>query len=122
MDPEATVRAFCNAVEARDVEQLVGFFSSDAVYHNIPIAPVKGREAIGTTLKAFIGPASEAEFEIVALACSGNSVLTERLDRFVIGGKKIELPVMGTFEVTPSGEISAWRDYFDMASFTKQMG
>ncbi len=122
MDPEAIVREFCKAVERRHVEELKGFFTPDAVYHNIPVAPVKGRDAIESILKGFIGPASEAEFEIVALACSGNTVLTERIDRFVIGGKKVELPVMGTFEVTDTGEISAWRDYFDMATFTKQMG
>ena len=31
------------------------------------------------------------------------------------------LPVMGTFEIDAQGKISAWRDYFDLAQFTKQM-
>ena len=35
--------------------------------------------------------------------------------RFEVGGKKIELPVMGVFEIT-DGKIAAWRDYFDMAA------
>ena len=43
------------------------------------------------------------------------------MDRFLLNGKKVELPVMGTFEVTPDGKISAWRDYFDMARFTEQV-
>jgi len=30
--------------------------------------------------------------------------------------------VMGTFEVNAAGKITAWRDYFDMAQFMKQMG
>ncbi|HEV8574090.1 MAG TPA: limonene-1,2-epoxide hydrolase family protein, partial [Dehalococcoidia bacterium] len=47
------------------------------------------------------------------------SVLTERLDKFALGGKKIELPVMGVFELT-DGKIAAWRDYFDMAAWTRQ--
>ncbi len=122
MDPEQVVRDFCDAVARRDVEELVGFFSEDAVYHNIPVAPVTGHEAIAGVLRHFLGPASEAEFEVRALAARGNTVLTERLDRFIIEGKKIELPVMGSFEVTPDGKLSAWRDYFDMAQFTRQMG
>ena len=122
MNPQEIVEKFCKAVEARDVKELVRFFSDDAVYHNIPIAPVQGREAIETTLQGFMGPATtEAEFEILAIAVVGNTVLTERIDRFVVAGKKVELPVMGTFEVTESGEISAWRDYFDMAMFSSQM-
>jgi limonene-1,2-epoxide hydrolase len=103
------------------VEELVGFFSDDAVYHNIPIAPVQGRDAIAATLRGFLDPASEAEFEVLAIASEGSAVLTERIDRFTINGKKIALPVMGTFEVDAQGKIRAWRDYFDLAQFSKQM-
>ena len=122
MDPEKIVRQFCEAVEQRDLEKLAGFFTDDAVYHNIPIDPVKGREAIGAMLGQFLGPATKAEFEILAIASCGGTVMTERIDRFEIGGKSIALSVMGAFEITPEGAISAWRDYFDMAQFTSQMG
>ena len=121
MDAEKIVLEFCNAVPSRDVALLVGFFSEDAVYHNIPIAPVTGRAEIEKTLNGFLAPASDAEFEVLAIASRGNVVLTERVDRFTIGDKRIELPVMGTFEVDAEGKISAWRDYFDMAQFTAQM-
>jgi limonene-1,2-epoxide hydrolase len=47
--------------------------------------------------------------------------MNERVDSFVMGPKKIELPVAGVFEIQ-NGKISAWRDYFDLASFQKQMG
>ena len=49
-------------------------------------------------------------------------MLTERIDRFVLNGKSIALPVMGSFELTPDGKIKAWRDYFDMQQFMSQMG
>jgi len=122
MDPEEIVRRFCEAVTEIDVEKLLGFFSDDAVYHNIPIDPVQGREAIAAMLGQFLGPATKAEFEITAIASSGRTVMTERIDRFEIGGKPIVLRVMGAFEITPGGEIGAWRDYFDLAQFTGQMG
>jgi limonene-1,2-epoxide hydrolase len=122
MTPEAIVRDFCNAVPRRDIEELLAFFAADAVYHNIPVAPVRGHEAIAGVLRQFLGPASFAEFEIRNLAACGDAVLTERVDRFEIGGKRIELPVMGAFEVGSDGRIRAWRDYFDLAQFTKQMG
>ena len=121
MDPERIVLDFCNAIAHRDIEELTGFFADDAVYHNIPIAAVTGKEAIAATLKQFLGPASDAEFEMRSIAVSGQVVLTERIDRFTIGDKKITLPVMGVFEVGSDGKISAWRDYFDMAQFTGQL-
>ena len=122
MTPEDVVRRFCQAVARRDIDALVDFFTDDAVYHNIPLAPLAGREAIAATLGQFIGPAARAEFEILGLATSGRTVFTERIDRFEIAGKSIALPVMGAFEVTPDGRISAWRDYFDMQQFTNQLG
>ncbi len=121
MTPERVVRDFCTAITRRDVREICSFFTQDATYHNIPLEPVSGHAAIEAVLQQFIGPASDAEFELLAIAAVGNKVLTERVDRFSIMGKRIELPVMGTFEITDQGKISAWRDYFDMAQFTKQM-
>ena len=122
MTPESVVRDFCRAVERRDVAALVDFFSEDAVYHNIPLAPLTGREAIASILTEFIAPASKVEFELIGLATSGSIVYTERIDRFEIGGKSVALPVMGAFEITADGRISAWRDYLDMQQFTSQLG
>ena len=51
-----------------------------------------------------------------ALVC----MLTERVDKFEIGGKWVAIPVMGAFELE-DGKIRAWRDYFDLAQFTKQL-
>jgi limonene-1,2-epoxide hydrolase len=39
---------------------------------------------------------------------------------FQLPNGKVELPVMGTFEVK-DGKIAAWRDYFDMKQFMDQM-
>lgn len=122
MNPESVVRDFCRAVSRRDVAELASFFAEDAVYHNMPVGPVEGREAVEGVLRQFIDPDGEAEFEILGLAADGSRVYTERVDRFVLRGRRVELPVMGTFEVTPEGKIRAWRDYFDLASFTRQLG
>jgi limonene-1,2-epoxide hydrolase len=121
MNAEKTVREFCDAVRHAKSAELATFFTEDAVYHNIPVEPVNGREMIQATLAQFIDISNGAEFEILALAVSGNCVLTERIDRFTINGKRIELPVMGAFEVNADDKISAWRDYFDMQQFMKQM-
>lgn len=122
MKAEKTVRDFCAAVARCKSAELIGFFTKDAVYHNIPIEPVQGHAAIQAVLAQFLDTATRAEFEILALAVTGDKVLTERVDRFTINGKPVALPVMGTFEVTADGKIGAWRDYFDMQQFVKQVG
>jgi limonene-1,2-epoxide hydrolase len=61
------------------------------------------------------------DWKVLSIAENGNKVLTERLDNFdLAGGKKLSVPVMGTFEIE-NGKIKAWRDYFDLATFTSQM-
>jgi len=44
--------------------------------------------------------------------------MVERMDRTVVDGKSVDLPCFGIFEMR-EGKISEWRDYFDMATYTK---
>lgn len=113
------VRAFCAAFSRRDTDELLGFFAEDAVYHNMPMPPVRGKDAIRGVLDMFLKPAQSVEFIVLHIAAEGDTVLTERLDKFVIGGKTVELPVCGVFDMA-TGKILAWRDYFDMATWTRQ--
>ena len=115
----ALVRRFCEAWNRRDIEELLGFFTEDGVYHNMPMAPLNGKAAIRPILDFIISPAQEIEFNITHMAAAGGVVFTERVDRFQMGDKRVELPVAGVFEVR-DGKIAAWRDYFDMAAWTKQ--
>ncbi len=115
------VKDFIAAWNANDVSRVLEFFDRDAVYHNIPVAPVQGIDAIRGVIEGFAGPATAIDWKLHRVAeAEDGVVLTERSDRFEIGGKWIELPVMGSFELR-GGRITAWRDYFDLAQFTKQL-
>jgi limonene-1,2-epoxide hydrolase len=115
-----TVRRFCEAFGRRNPDEILEFFTEDAVYHNMPMPPVQGKSGIKVVLDMFLKPSESVEFIILKMAEGDDgAVLTERLDKFALGGKNIELPVMGTFELT-DGKIAAWRDYFDMAAWTRQ--
>lgn len=117
-----TAKAFIEAFSTIDLDQIIPFFADDAVYHNIPVEPVQGKDAIRAVLQGFMGSAEEVVFETPYIAETANGdVLTERLDRFKIGGKWLELGVMGTFQFDADGKITHWRDYFDMAQFQTRM-
>ena len=119
--PIDLVRRFCAAWADGDVDALLAYFADDAVYHNMPIAPVTGKEAIRTTIEGFTTGVDKIEFRVLNLAAAGDVVLTERVDVFTTTtATTIELPVMGTFEVS-DGQITAWRDYFDLNQFMSQL-
>ena len=118
--PTETVERFIAAWPEGDAGKLAAFFSEDAIYHNIPMEPIKGREAIEATVAGFIGMVDQLRFDTTHLVADGPIVMTERIDHFIGADRTISLPVMGIFEVH-DGLITAWRDYFDLNQFTSQM-
>jgi limonene-1,2-epoxide hydrolase len=116
----ALVHGFVDAWNRMDLEAILGFLAPDIFYHNMPMEPMTGLEQVRAGLLPFLAPATKCEWEMVRIAAAGDSVLTERVDRFWYGERKIEIPVMGTFDIR-DGKIAAWRDYFDLAQFLRQM-
>jgi limonene-1,2-epoxide hydrolase len=124
--PKELVRRFCAAwSEDMATDDLAAFFTDDAVYHNIPLPPVTGKENIAENLASYIRPGKPGvegiDFQLVNIAADGPVVLTERWDVFKLFDDSFGIGVMGTFEVR-DGKISAWRDYFDMTQFVTLMG
>ncbi|MEE9284269.1 MAG: limonene-1,2-epoxide hydrolase family protein [Dehalococcoidia bacterium] len=112
MDNAKVVTAFCQAWSRMDPHELAGYFTQDAVYHNIPMEPLVGLEAIHNALHGMADQLKDVQFEIRRQLADGDVVMNERIDRMTIQGRKIELPVVGVFEMQ-DGKIKAWRDYFD---------
>jgi limonene-1,2-epoxide hydrolase len=119
MSNSQIVLDFVDAWNRMDWDSVLAALAEDVVYHNIPMEKIEGREAAAAFI---LGMQPEAvNWEMINIAENGNKVLTERVDNFDLpGGKKISLPVMGTFEIE-EGAIKVWRDYFDLATFTSQM-
>lgn len=120
MDNERIVRDFIAAWSRLNVDELVGFFAEDGVYHNMPMAPVAGRESLHKFIARFLSSWASTDWEVLTLMSKGDVVIAERMDRSMVGAKTVELPCCGVFEMR-DGKIKAWRDYFDMATYTKAL-
>lgn len=108
--------AFIEAWPTKDASGLMEYFSDDAVYHNIPLEPVQGKEAIRSTLEGFMDMGGSVEVEVANIVTAGNLVVVERVDHFIQSGGTSSLSMMGIFEIEGS-LIKAWRDYFDLSKF-----
>lgn len=119
---EKLVRDFLGSWEGRNLETICGGFADDAVYHNVPVEPIKGIDGIRAVFQGFLDAFSDAKLDIVRLAAEPGLVLAERIDYFTMNdGRKVELPVTGVFEVE-NGKITRFSDYFDLADFESQSG
>jgi limonene-1,2-epoxide hydrolase len=119
-DNAQIIRDFIAAWPRLDADELAGYFTDDGVYHNMPAAPVAGREAVKTMIGGFIRHWSSTDWEIVTLIAQGDVVVAERVDRTIAGGKTVELPCCGVFEIA-GGKIKVWRDYFDLGTYTRAL-
>ncbi|MGE0861985.1 MAG: limonene-1,2-epoxide hydrolase family protein [Gammaproteobacteria bacterium] len=114
------VRAFIAKWEARDVEGIMNTFGDTPFYHNIPMDPLTSKAAIRAFIEPFMAPVTKVQWTVHFIAEDANGVvLTERVDAFHYGDKRIALPVMGSFEFE-GDKLVKWRDYFDLREFETQ--
>jgi len=119
--PQEVVLGFLDAWPRGNIEELMAFFAPDAVYHNIPVPPVKGAPAIRAAFLGFADLMDSIEIHNLHVAANGPVVFTERIDRFRSKTVTLDLPVAGVFEVR-GGKIVAHRDYFDYQTWLKATG
>lgn len=120
MTPDEIVTALVRACEARDLDAVTALVADDIEYDNVPIGKVFGPEGVRRVLSGGVTEAaSEVEWTVHRQVSSGTTVMNERTDRFLVGGRWIEIPIAAVFEVT-DGRVSLWRDYFDLETYRLQ--
>jgi limonene-1,2-epoxide hydrolase len=93
---DEVVTEFCRLWTSPDPEQLAGYFTEEAIYHNIPMDPVQGREAIKEFIAGFTAAFDGIDFQVHRQLSDGNLVLNERTDVMRRkGGGEIPLPMSG---------------------------
>lgn len=120
-DNASVIRDFIGAWSRLDADELAGYFTDDGVYHNIPTAPVSGRDAVREFIAGFTANWTGTDWEILTLMADGDTVVCERIDRTQTKAGDVDLPCVGVFEMQ-DGKIRVWRDYFDLGTFMKAMG
>lgn len=114
------IEEFIEAWSRLDVDELVGYFTEDGTYYNMPFAPVTGHSDLKDFIGGFIKDWTQTDWDVLTLMGEGDIVVAERLDRTKVGEISIDLPCCGIFEME-NGKIKVWRDYFDMATYTKPL-
>src|SRR4030095_4405646 len=115
-ESKALVVKFLDSWERRDLETIMSCFSDDAIYHNVPVAPIAGRNGILAIFQGFLDAFESLSLETVRIAAEENLVFAERIDHFLLrNGKRFDLPVNGVFEIE-NGRIKRFSDYFNLPS------
>lgn len=102
---------------SQSIDEILEYFTQDAVCHAMPAQPLVGQAAIREGLQQIFNESTVDNFETLNQLEHGNWVMNERLDHFTIEGAKVALPVAGVF-MFKGDKIKLWRDYFDPAVLT----
>lgn len=113
----AVVNAFCAAfVVPFDWEKIATPLTSDCKYRasqNVPL--VEGPDAIVEFLQSFAGNATSVGFDVIDTWARGPVVVNDRVDRFVLPDRSLDIPVVGVFHLI-DGKIAEWTDFvFDLS-------
>jgi limonene-1,2-epoxide hydrolase len=123
--PEAVVRALLAAMRDGTDEAFaaaVAFVAEDGTYHpNAWRSARVGRDAVLAELCGTGAHYGGLDIEVVTCTAAGNRVVVERIDRFVMQGKPIDLHVVGVFELGPDLLVTSWRDYYDRSEVTAKL-
>ena len=118
---EHVVVEFFSAFDRLDLEGALSYLTEDCVHDDKPVGIHRGKEEIRQFFAPQIKGMKSFRAELKETLSVGDMVMNERVDWIELqGGKKAALPVMGAFEIR-AGKIAVWRDYYDMASFRKQI-
>lgn len=106
-----------------NLDEIMSHFDENGVWDNVPMnSPAKGKAAVREMTHGFLKDTAGFEVKILKSAHQGNVVFNERVDTIRMkNGKSAAIPVAGVFELNDAGKIICWRDYFDMATFNKQI-
>ena len=121
MTPLELVNTFMSAAAKRDYDTALPLLTDDVEYHNMPIDPVHGPDALKEQLEFLLGQTTDSEWVVHREVETGDTVMNERTDRFLVGGTWIDLPVAGVF-VVRDGRIAVWHDYFDLQTVMAALG
>jgi limonene-1,2-epoxide hydrolase len=120
---EELVCVFLDAVEAQDLDAVLGCFSTEATWQNVPHPPARGPEGIRAVLEPILTRSSRVRWDIVTAAYHDDRAWLERVDRFWIDGREYSARCNGVIEREPgTGLILAFRDYVDLGEWRARLG
>jgi limonene-1,2-epoxide hydrolase len=115
--PEAIVRGFFTSWAEMDPDVHASFFAADGVYVDGTLRYLEGRDAIREAATIF----PKHRVDVRKLLAADGVVMVERVDNFELEGQWFHLDVAGVCELDDDGNITRWRDYYDLKSISDQV-
>jgi limonene-1,2-epoxide hydrolase len=120
MSNKDIVDQFFSCWASGDIAGSMANCTDDVVWDNVPMNPIEGKAAVEAFLIKFAEGMSDVRYDIEHVMEDGNRLMLEGVENYTKKGRKVSVRYMASFEFRDN-RISAWRDYFDLASVQRQL-
>ncbi len=115
------IRQYYAAWLQDDLEAVLALCTDDLVAVNVPIGPIRGKQAVRAFLTKFGRGMQQKHYVIERILESGDYATVEGVEQYVKDGKAVSLPYLSSFRFRDD-KIAEWRDYFDLQTVLRQLG
>jgi steroid delta-isomerase-like uncharacterized protein len=128
---EKMFREYFESWNTHDVEKMASFFTEDCVYDNLARGQTyRGKDELKSWAKASFDVIPDFKIDITSLFISVDLVACEWVMTGTLSGNSPELPATGksfsvrgaTIAQLKDGKIQRNADYWDLATFLRQVG
>jgi limonene-1,2-epoxide hydrolase len=113
MGPRQLIEAWVQAFNTRDLERIIGLYREDATNHQVPEAPVTGRDGIRAMFKR--------AFALAEMVCIPENIFEDGEWGILEWRDPLGLRGCGFFHIV-NGQIVLQRGYWDKLTFLKIHG
>jgi len=122
MSPQDAITRWAAAWSAHDVEALLALFTDDIVYEDVPMGvSVSGMVELRAFFRRVLSDLPDITFELISSSDDGDRGHAEWTMRGTRLGTSVEVRGVSVFEFA-DGKIRRCSDYWDMATYLKQLG
>lgn len=121
-EPRSVAHSMLAAVATRDVDSVLGWFTPEATWQNVPHPPAVGHAGIGAMLGPILRRSERVRWDIVSESYDDHRAWLERIDRFWIDGTEYAVACNGVLDFdSSSGLIIGLRDYVDLGEWRSRV-
>jgi limonene-1,2-epoxide hydrolase len=97
-----------------DPDAFAALLADDVVVEHISTGrSLRGKQEVAGWFNAMLGHTTQNDVTVNRVCIDGSTIWAERVDRHLIGGQWVEIPIMGIVELDRAGKVRHMRDYFD---------
>ena len=108
------IEALVAALNRMDADAFDALLADDVIVEHVSTGrTLRGKEEVTAWFRAMLEHTAKNDVTLKRVCVDGSTIWAERVDRHLIGGQWVEIPIMGIVELDRQGKMTLMRDYFD---------